>query len=167
MTGRCAFLSAALAAALVFGFVPKASAAGKAALTGVELPPDYRVWVVAAPSLRTDKNLIRTMVVNPTMAEAYRKGTYPFPEGSTIVKISHNAIKSPTWDAAVVPGDLAGVEVMVKDSKRYASEGGWGFGRFSPTGEPIGTAEDYKTCFPCHVSGATEKLDYIFTRWAP
>jgi len=52
---------------------------------------------------------------------------------------------------------------MVKDSKKYASTGGWGYGHFND-GKP---AEDavLKTCFPCRQ--AIKDRDFVFTRYAP
>jgi len=55
------------------------------------------------------------------------------------------------------------VQFMVKDSKTYASTGGWGFGQFND-----GTSVDdavLKTCFPCHE--AIKARDFVFTRYAP
>jgi Cytochrome P460 len=53
---------------------------------------------------------------------------------------------------------------MVKDSKRYASTGGWGFGRFID-GKPVDEAQ-HKTCFVCH-SALVKDHDFVFTRYAP
>jgi hypothetical protein len=52
-----------------------------------------------------------------------------------------------------------GVLFMVKDSKKYASTGGWGFAQFSKDGKPAGEAV-HKTCFPGY-------RDFVFTRYAP
>jgi hypothetical protein len=52
---------------------------------------------------------------------------------------------------------------MVKDSKKYAATGGWGFGHFNKDGI-AGTDAQIKTCFPCH---AKVSLDFVFTRYAP
>lgn len=161
-------LKAILATCALYAlFTLRAQAADGAALTGVTLPSDYRTWQAAAPSMRTDKNFLRLMLVNPIMAEAYRKGTLPFPEGSMIAKLSYDAAPSTTWDAAIVPGEAKGVEIMVKDSKKYPHNAGWGFGSFTPEGKPTGSKESYATCFPCHEVNATKSVDYIFTRWAP
>jgi hypothetical protein len=53
---------------------------------------------------------------------------------------------------------------MVKDSKKYAATGGWGFGR-SINGKPVGKAQ-HQTCFACHEARAS-KNDFVFTRPAP
>lgn len=52
---------------------------------------------------------------------------------------------------------------MVKDSKKYASTGGWGFAQFKD-GKPDPTAK-LETCFPCHVP--VKDRDYVFTRYSP
>jgi hypothetical protein len=52
---------------------------------------------------------------------------------------------------------------MVKDSKKYAATGGWGFAQFQD-GKPLGEAM-LKTCFPCHEPSKAN--DYVFTRYAP
>jgi hypothetical protein len=56
------------------------------------------------------------------------------------------------------------VQVMVKDSRKYASTGGWGFGRFI-NGKPVDEAQ-HRTCFACHDARA-KSHDYVFTRLAP
>ena len=156
--------------ATVFAIAFSAALAGAAepavALTGVALPEGYRSWTAVAPSHRTDKNHMRMMLANDIMAKAYRENTLPFPDGSTIAKLVYKAEKSKEWEEAVVPGEPVSVEIMTKDAKKYAKTGGWGFGRFSPDGKPIGDAALYETCFPCH-DGNVVNHDWIFTRWAP
>jgi hypothetical protein len=52
---------------------------------------------------------------------------------------------------------------MVKDSRKYASTGGWGFAQFKD-GKPADEAL-HNTCFACHVPVKTR--DFIFTHYAP
>jgi len=52
---------------------------------------------------------------------------------------------------------------MVKDSKKYAASGGWGYGDF--TNDKPGNEALHKTCFPCHEPAKAR--DYVFTRYAP
>ena len=56
-----------------------------------------------------------------------------------------------------------GVQFMVKDSKKYAATGGWGFAHFND-GKPADEAV-LNTCFPCH--HAIKARDLVFTRYAP
>jgi hypothetical protein len=52
---------------------------------------------------------------------------------------------------------------MVKDSKKYAATGGWGYGHF----DDGKSADDslLGTCAPCHQAVAAR--DFVFTRYAP
>jgi hypothetical protein len=52
---------------------------------------------------------------------------------------------------------------MVKDSKKYAATGGWGFAQFKD-GKPDEKAL-LNTCFPCHVPAKGQ--DYLFTHYSP
>jgi len=94
------------------------------AVTGVQFPGEYRTWAVVAPSHRTDKGHLRMMLANPVMADAYRSGTLPFPEGSKIAKLIYQAQESAEWSGAVVPGAAVSVEIMEKDSKRFPEAAG-------------------------------------------
>ena len=53
---------------------------------------------------------------------------------------------------------------MVKDAKKYAATGGWGYASFDKDGKPS-PASAMQTCFPCHQ--AVSERDFIFTRYAP
>jgi hypothetical protein len=55
------------------------------------------------------------------------------------------------------------LQFMVKDSKKYAATGGWGFGDFT-NGKP-GNEALMKTCFACHLPAKDH--DFVFTRYAP
>ena len=56
-----------------------------------------------------------------------------------------------------------GVQFMVKDSKKYAATGGWGYAHFND-GKTADVAM-LKSCFPCHE--LIKDRDYVFTRYAP
>ena len=71
--------------------------------------------------------------------------------------------QSSEFKSATIPGAATTVQVMVKDSSKYAATGGWGFGDFT-NGQP-GNAALMKTCFPCHLSA--KDRDFVFTRYAP
>jgi len=62
-----------------------------------------------------------------------------------------------------VPGAAVNVQFMVKDSKKYASTGGWGFADFKD-GKP-GDKALHETCFPCHEPAKAH--DFVFAHYAP
>jgi hypothetical protein len=80
-----------------------------------------------------------------------------------------------TFPAATVPGTQHDVDFMVKDSKRFADSGGWGWAVFkydaaSDTFTPGTLADmppqgnDAKCGFACHTVVKTR--DYVFTDYA-
>jgi hypothetical protein len=55
------------------------------------------------------------------------------------------------------------MQVMVKDSKKYATTGGWGFADFTD-GKP-GSEALHKACFSCREPA--KDRDFVFTHYAP
>ena len=117
-----------------------------------------------------DFNQLRAQLGNDIAIKAYRQGTLPFPDGTIIVALRWKRVPSEEDNKvfgrvqAFIAGSPVNMQVMVKDSKKYAATGGWGFGHFSTDGKP-GAEALMKTCFPCH---AREKArDLVFTHYAP
>jgi len=61
------------------------------------------------------------------------------PDGTILIKLACKHFPSPGFPLATVPGPATTVQVMAKDSKRYAEAGGWGFGRVTD-GKPAALA---------------------------
>ncbi len=136
----------------------------------------YEAWQVI--SISHDGDLLAAILGNPAMIEAYASGIpgngKPFPDGAKMAKIHWNPTKMETFPAALVPGTQHDVNFMVKDSKRFADSGGWGWAVFeydaaSNTFRP-GTVtdkppqgNDAKCGFACHTIVKTR--DYVFTEY--
>ena len=143
----------------------KPSARPVSPIYGVSIPDGYRQWELIAPALEgAPLNELRAVVGNDIAVKAYRDGTLPFPDGSVLVKLAWKRAQSTEFAPASVPGPATTVQVMVKDSKKYAASGGWGFGRFID-GNPADQAQ-HETCFACH-QARVNNHDYVFTRYAP
>ena len=136
----------------------------------------YEAWQVVSISQDGNLNLIAAILANPVMTKAYLAGVpgngKPFPDGAKMAKIHWNPKKLETFPAATVPGTQHDVDFMVKDSKRFADSGGWGWAvfdydaasdAFTPgtlAGKPP-QGNDAKCGFACHTSVKTR--DYVFT----
>ena len=132
---------------------------------GVTIPPGYRQWELVAPSQEAPPlNELRAILGNPTAIDAFRNDKLPFPDGTILAKLAWQHVQSPTFPGASIPGNATTVQFMVKDSKRYPSTAGWGFGRFI-NGVPADEAQ-HQTCFACH-QALVRDHDYVFTRLAP
>lgn len=156
-------------ASLALAAVALATAAPDQGLTspiyGVALPDGYRQWELVAPAEEAAPlDELRVVVGNVAAIKAYRSQTLPFPDGSVLVKLAWKRKPSPEFAPATIPGAATTVQVMVKDSKRYAATGGWGFGRFID-GKPADEAQ-HRTCFACH-QAKVDRHDLVFTRLAP
>lgn len=83
---------------------------------------------------------------NEKAMEGYRTGT--FPDGSVLVDDGIEAIDK---DLVMVEGARRRVAVMVKDSRRFADSGNWGFESFpGDTRDASLTAESRTACLTCH-----------------
>lgn len=106
---------------------------------------------------------------NNVATKVYREGKLPFPDGSIIAALHYSHIPSDEnnkifgREQSFVPGAPTNIQFEVKDSKKYAVTGGWGFGHFNADGKP-GSETLLKTCAPCH---AKASRDFVFTRYAP
>jgi hypothetical protein len=143
---------------------------------GVKIPAGYRDWrIIAVANLAVPGKFdqLRAQVGNDIAIKAFKEGTLPFPDGSIIAAMHWNRVPSEDNDKVLagpfpgaqsfVPGSRANVQFMVKDSKKYADTGGWGFADFRD-GKP-GDKALHETCFPCHIPAKDH--DYVFTRYAP
>lgn len=132
---------------------------------GVKLPKGYRQWPLIAPAQEAAPlDELRAVLGNDLAIKAYQRSTLPFPDGTVLVKLAWKHVQSPEFEPASIPGAATTVQVMVKDSKKYAATGGWGFGRFI-NGKPVDEAQ-HQTCFACH-QARVRNHDYVFTRFAP
>jgi Cytochrome P460 len=127
----------------------------------------YEDWADVS-SARTDE-ILKVIVANPKMIEAYKAGTpgngQPFPDGSMIVKLQWKHKKSTEAPFVVeVPDVYSQAFVMEKDSKRFAKSGGWGYAVFNYDATSDKFTPDAKSpsdCgFACHTP--VKAKDYIF-----
>jgi hypothetical protein len=135
-----------------------------------EIPPGYRDWkVISVAHGAGNFNSLGAILGNDLAISAYRKGDLPFPDGAIIAALHYSHTSSEEnnkifgQSQSFVPGAPTNIQFMVKDSKKYAATGGWGFGHFA-NGKSADAAS-MKTCFPCH--DQIKARDLVFTRYAP
>ena len=136
----------------------------------------YETWQVV--SVSEDGGNFAVILANPAMIAAYQAGIpangKPFPDGSRMAKIHWVPKKLETFPNATVPGTLHDVDFMVKDSKRFADSGGWGYAVFdfdaaADTFKPGDQnskppqGNDAKCGFACHT--IVKHRDFVFTEY--
>lgn len=170
---RIVYLLGMAAVAVVAVFTVSASGHADeeaAPVFGIKIPPGYRDWKLISVA-HEEGNLkdIRAILGNEIAIKAYREGKLPLPDGAIIARLAWSHVPSEEnnkvfgREQSFVAGPPTNVQFMVKDSKKYASTGGWGFAQFKD-GKPANEAL-HKTCFPCHEP--VKARDFVFTRYAP
>jgi len=138
----------------------------------------YEDWAVV--SIDHTEDLMKLIVANPVAIDAFRAGVpgngKAFPDGSKMAKVEWRPKKSATAPYDIkVPGAVYDVDFMVKDAKRFADSGGWGYAVFkhdaaSGTYVPATLTHtppqgnDAKCGFACHTIVVGK--DYVFTEYA-
>lgn len=143
---------------------------------GIRMPAGYRDWqLIAIDNLlvsgKTDQ--LRAQLGNEIAIKAFKQRRLPFPDGAIIAAIHWNRVTSdennktlagpfPGAQSFVIDSEVD-VQFMVKDSRKYAATGGWGFADFK--NGKAGDKDLHETCFACHAPA--KDRDYVFTRYAP
>ena len=141
----------------------------------VAIPSGYREWqLIAVDNLlvagKTDQ--LRAQLGNSIAMKGFKDKTLPFPDGAIIAAIHWTRVASGDNDKVLggpfpgaesfVIGSTVNVQFMVKDSKKYAATGGWGFADFK--NGKAGDRALHETCFACHTPA--KDRDYVFTHFA-
>jgi len=179
-TGR--LLGAAIAVAALAGIAAyqasadsmNAASPAAAAIEAGHLPDDYRDWPLIAVAEEQGKlNDLRAVLGNDIAIKAAKAGAgekSAYPDGSVIARLAwdHEALAEsaaafgqPQSYVGLHPKN--GVQFMIKDAKKFAATGGWGFAQFN-AGKPV-EAKALSACFSCHET--VKARDFVFNRYAP
>ena len=166
-------MTAAMAGIVAWMAPALGHAEGDAApIFGIKIYPGYRDWkLISVAHEEGNLNDLRAVLGNELAVKAAREGK-PYPDGAVIARLAWSYTPSEennkafgrkqSWVAG--PPTPSYLQFMVKDSKKYASTGGWGFAQFDKDGKPAPEAP-LKACFPCHEPAKAQ--DFVFTRYAP
>ena len=110
--------------------------------------------------------------IEPGSYEIYKK-TGEFPEGTILFKELQLTLPGENPDGSrtepsgrgYFPGAFNGADVTVKDTKRYADTGGWGYYKFNhhEPKAPTATVQPRDKCAFCHIASA--KKDEVWTQF--
>jgi hypothetical protein len=137
-----------------------------------KIPAGYRDWTLISVA-HEEGNLksLGAILGNDVAIRAFRDGKLPFPDGTVIAALhwrhepSEENNKIFGRAQSFVAGSPTNVQFMVKDSKKYATTGGWGFGHFNERDGKPAEETFMKSCYPCHQK--TKERDLVYTRYAP
>ena len=137
----------------------------------------YEDWAVI--SISDNNGKFAAILGNPVVMDALRAGVpgngEPFPDGAKMAKVHWSPKTQETYPGPPrVPSMQLNADFMVKDGKRFADSGGWGWGSFdynatsdafSPATETDNPPQghDAKCGFACH--SIVQTRDYVFTEY--
>ncbi|HEY0683046.1 MAG TPA: cytochrome P460 family protein [Steroidobacter sp.] len=153
--------SIAMATALATGWVAMTSANSR---TLPSYPKGYRQWAHVKSALVSEGHAeyessggFRHIYANDQALSGYRSGK--FPEGSIIVV---DWLAERDSGGMFEEGQRRRVDVMIKDSRTFASTGGWGFERFKGDSRTERIVKDVSSqCFACHAG--QKSADFVFS----
>jgi hypothetical protein len=105
---------------------------------------------------------MHNVYINSTGETALKKGD-PYPDKTVFLVDLHDFTFS---EGSYVEGLRKATAIMLKDKRRYASTGGWGFQAWAggdPT-KPLVT-DPTKQCFECHQPKKSQ--DYVYSTYIP
>jgi hypothetical protein len=118
-----------------------------------------------------DPGCIKSILGNPVLVKAYGEGIpfngEPVPDGAAFAKIEWAKARETVPYGVTVPGKLAEVAFMLKDSKRFPKTDGWGYATFTydsanNTWNVKGSGPDFAVpCHGCHT--IVKDRDFVFT----
>jgi hypothetical protein len=155
-----------------YGLIAVATACMVQAATPVQpaiaFPDGYRQWVHVKSGLIDDPahpayasfGGIHHIYANAAAMQGYR-GASTFPDGSVLVYDLLELRKQA--DGTTDQGPRRHVDVMVKDAKRFAATGGWGYEEFFPADPEAATLtpQAQAGCAACHTANAPH--DHVFS----
>jgi hypothetical protein len=136
-----------------FAVALAAAAAGMRTVGPVPYPDGYRGWThvkssVIGPAHKDFATIggFQHIYANAEAMTGYR--TRAFPEGSIVV---FEWLELEEKQGAFSEGPRRQVDVMVKDARRFAATGGWGFQRFVKDSKTeLAATPTPQQCFACH-----------------
>jgi Cytochrome P460 len=162
---------------IVARYLPEYTASGD-----LVLPKNFHEWVYVGSPLtpnalnggKANFPEFHNVYIEPGSYEIYKK-TNVFPEGTILFKELQLTLPAQNPDGSraepsgrgYFPGPLNGADVTVKDSKRYASTGGWGYYNFNhhEPKAPTAKLKPKEECGYCHLASA--KKDEVWTQFYP
>lgn len=146
----------------------------------LKLPKNYHTWVYLGSPLtpnalnngKASFPEYHNVYIQHEAYKAYRK-TGKFPEGTILLKELQLTQPGSNPDGSSVepsgrgyfPGARNGIDISVKDSKRFKDTNAWGFfnfGHHAPPYEKTAVALPKEACAGCHIDNAT---DMVFSKF--
>lgn len=162
--------SGAIGAVMLPGPVPDLRQVPVPAQTEVDIHKAgnfWDAWKLLNVRFREDNGEQRYVYANPIAWRAIVERQSKFPEGAMFGKIAFHTDLDPLFPVSRESHGFTRIQLMVKDSRKYAAHGGWGYSIVAPVGGTEKVVVDdgvSPNCYSCHTLAA--ERDYVFTNSA-
>lgn len=140
----------------------------------LEFPADYREWIFLSsgrgmtygPSANPNgPPVFDNVFVTPSAYRSFVK-TGRWPEQAIFILEIRNAKSEGSINkGGQFQTDVTGIEVLVKDTKRFKDTEGWGFFEFEADRKPAAQLAKTASCYACHSKNAA--VEYTFVQFYP
>lgn len=134
----------------------------------VDYPEGYRQWAhVKSMVLQMGHPFFDTYggihhIYANAKALAAMKAGEPHADGAVLVV---DLLEAGSENNAITEGSRKLIDVMQKDSQKFAATGGWGFERFKGDTKERVVTDAKNACFSCHAGRKAQ--DYVFSTYRP
>ena len=146
---------ALLSCLLCFSAGANQNYAGQASMNGIRFD-DYKdfteSWQLVTIRYRKDTGEMRLTYANKSAMDTLLSGGINYPDGAVFAKTGIHTGVDDQFPSSVVPTGVRRYQLMVKDKKKYATTGGWGYGLFDAQGKtfPEDPVASQNACYACH-----------------
>jgi hypothetical protein len=116
-------------------------------------------WPLITTRYRTDNGEIRFIYANKLAQEALFRGDSKYPDGAVFGKIAFKSSEDLKFPTSLEPRIFTRMQLMVKDSKAFASRDGWGYYLYALR-ENDGETSYIDACHACHT--LVKDRDFVF-----
>jgi hypothetical protein len=134
---------------------PAHASGGEPVMNGIQYGdyPDFvNKWRLITVRYRVDSSEQRFTFANESAYATLIAGRTDYPKGAVFGKVGIMTKDDPSFASSKVPSGTMRYQFMVRDEKKYAETGGWGYALFNAQGVRYNTPVTTETvaCFACH-----------------
>lgn len=119
-------------------------------------------WHLVTVRFRVDTEEQRFTYANDLAYAALQKGGTDYPDGAVFGKIGVMTDDDPSFASSRVPSGSVRYQLMVRDKKKYAATGGWGYAIYTGKHQDMPEGELTQSCLACHE--LVKKRSYVFSQ---
>jgi len=129
--------------------------AGRSEMNGYQLNDfkDFeKKWRLVTVRYRKDTGELRWTFANDLAWKVLSKGSVDYPKGAAFAKVGIVTVEDSQFPSSAVPSGARRYQFMVRDEKKHAETGGWGYALFDVEGKtfPENPKQAAMACYACH-----------------